>query len=209
MSQIYVWDKFIRFFHWSLVALFCISYLTGDELQLIHTFSGYSISVLILARLVWGFIGSRYARFDQFVRSPKEVGGYLRQIAVGHPKRYIGHNPAGAAMVIALLLALSLTTLSGMKLLAIEEGEGPFAQNLNVSLIQAAYADDEYEDDHDYQGQHSSHEMSEELWEEVHEFSVNLTLLLIVLHITGVFIASKQHQEPLVKAMFSGYKRKD
>ena len=214
MSQIYVWDKFIRIFHWSLVALFIISYLTGDELEFIHTWSGYSITVLIFARLGWGFIGSKYARFSEFVQTPKKVIGYLKQIASGKPRRYIGHNPAGGAMVVAILFALIMTTFSGMKLLAIEEGEGPFAQSTTISLLQPAFADEDRYEDHDEHEDsssevsgHESNEDDEEFWEEIHEFFVNIMLLLIVLHVIGVVVASRQHDESLVKAMMTGKKR--
>lgn len=212
MSQVYVWDKFIRVFHWSLVALFIISYLTGDELQFIHTWSGYSITVLIFARLGWGFIGSKYARFSEFVQTPKKVMAYLKQIASGKPKRYLGHNPAGGAMVVAILVALAGTTFSGMKLLAIEEGEGPFAQSTTISLVQPAFADDDRSENHDEgsssdESGHESNEEDEEFWEEIHEFFINMMLLLIVLHVIGVVVASRQHDESLVKAMMTGKKR--
>ena len=213
MSQVYVWDKFIRIFHWSLVALFLISYLTGDEFQSIHTWSGYSITVLVFARLAWGFAGSKYARFSEFVQTPKKVMAYLKQIASGKPKRYIGHNPAGGAMVVAILVALIGTTFSGMKLLAIEEGEGPFAQSTTISLVQPAFADEDRYEDHDEhedsaaeKSGHEPNEADEEFWEEIHEFFINMMLLLIVLHLIGVVVASRQHGESLVKAMMTGKK---
>ena len=123
-------------------------------------------------------------------------------------------------MVLALLFSLVMVTVSGMKLYALEEGKGPFAQSMSVELVSAAYADDEYEaqegdyaetgedTDYDTRGyEHDSHdEEAEELWEELHEFFVNLLLLLIVLHVIGVFVASRQHKESLVKSMITGYK---
>jgi cytochrome b len=68
-------------------------------------------------------VGSKYARFKNFVYSPRNVMAYLKSIVTGNPKRFLGHNPAGGIMVLALLSALGTTTLSGMKLYAIEEGE--------------------------------------------------------------------------------------
>lgn len=215
MSQVYVWDKLVRTFHWTLIMLFVLSYLTGDEQESIHTWSGYLITGLVLVRIIWGLVGSKYARFSNFVRNPFTIIRYLREIAGGNPKRYLGHNPAGGAMVVAILASLLMTTLSGMKLLAIEEGEGPFAQNIEMTLVDSAFADsddEEYDDDDEYEHSESAyqdHEDEEEFWEEIHEFFVNLMLLLIVLHVLGVFLASSQHDESLVRSMVTGQKRSD
>lgn len=205
MEQVYVWDRFVRFFHWTLVVLFCTSYLSGDEVEWLHVYSGYGIALLILARTLWGFIGSTHARFRDFLYSPLSAVEYLKSVANGNPRHYLGHNPAGAMMVFALLAGLFLTTLSGMKLYAVEEGKGPLAQEINVQLVNDAYADsdDGYDDDdhHDRED-----EEAEEFWEEVHEFSVNFMLLLVVIHILGVIVSSRAHEESLVKAMVTGYK---
>ena len=174
-QRIYVWDKFVRLFHWSLVALFVTSYLTGENEHWFHFYSGYAIVTLIALRLIWGFAGTKHARFKDFVRSPWAVFSYLKSIAQGTPKRYLGHNPAGGAMVVLLLTALLTTTISGMKLLAIEEGEGPFASNINVTFVRTSYADDddykhdhekqdsdEYEKDHEQEEYHSTYEQLKE-----------------------------------------------
>jgi len=142
MEKIYVWDRFVRVFHWTLVVLFCTSYLTGDEIEWLHVYSGYGIAMLILARTLWGFIGSTHARFKDFLYSPMSALEYLKSLASGNPKDYLGHNPAGAMMVFALLIGMFLTTLSGMKLYAIEEGKGPLAQQINVQMMSTAYADE-------------------------------------------------------------------
>lgn len=204
-EQAYVWDKFVRLFHWLLVILFVVSYLSAEEVQVVHTYSGYTIFCLVMSRCLWGFLGSRHARFSDFVYAPGKTISYLKSMASGNPKRYLGHNPAGGVMVVAILITLSMTTLSGMKLLAIEEGEGPFA-DVNVSLAKAAYAD---EDEYEHNAKEDDHEEKEEFWEEIHEFFVNLMLLLIVIHIVGVFLASRQHGESLVKAMVTGYKDRE
>jgi len=182
-------------------------------------------------RIVWGLIGTHYAKFSQFVYSPSTVFSYLRSIFDGQPRRYLGHNPAGGMMVIALLLMLGLTTLSGLKLYAVEEGKGPLAQSVTLSLVPSALADDDEAHESDRQGRHedededheykaysgSSHEYDEEegeddeegeeFWEDIHEASVNGLLLLIILHVIGVIVASRQHDENLVKSMWSGFKR--
>lgn len=211
MEKVYVWDRFVRCFHWTLVVLFCTSYLTGDEIEWLHVYSGYGIALLILARTLWGFIGSTHARFKDFLYSPLSAVDYLKSLASGNPRHYLGHNPAGAMMVFALLIGLFLTTLSGMKLYAVEEGKGPLAQDIQLELASTAYADsDDDDDDHDEEherrgyGGHDDEE-DEEFWEEIHEFAVNFMLFLVILHILGVIISSRAHGELLVKAMITGY----
>lgn len=219
--KVYVWDLFVRVFHWSLLALFVTSYVTGEEEHWFHSYSGYAIFSLVMLRIVWGFAGSRYARFTEFVYSPVTILGSLKAIASGSSARFLGHNPAGGAMVLAMLLSLMVITLSGMKLYAIEEDKGPFAYAYGVpsGLLAAAHADD---DGHEYRGEqhpgeyhddvydeHESeaHQQAEEFWEEIHEIFINVMLLLIVLHVAGVVIASRQHDECLVQAMITGYKK--
>ena len=180
-SSIIVWGVFIRFFHWSLVAAFTIAYLTEGDWLLPHVWAGYFIALLIAMRLVWGIIGVRHARFTNFVKPPPVVKAYLIDLVHGRAERYIGHNPAGGAMVIALLSALLMITISGMALYG-SEGHGP----LNGTWLAA---------------------ISEDLLEEVHEFFVNFTLILIGLHILGVAHASLIHRENLVRAMWRGRKR--
>lgn len=108
-----VWDIFVRLFHWSLVGLFIFAYLTGDEWDNAHEIAGYCIMALIALRIVWGFIGTKHARFSSFVFSPATVIGFLRDSVYLRAKRYIGHNPAGGAMVIALLLSITTICVSG------------------------------------------------------------------------------------------------
>lgn len=107
-----VWDPFVRVFHWSLVVCIAVAWATGDELERLHEAVGYAAVGLVGARLVWGLIGPRHARFASFVRRPSEIGRYLRDVLAGRESRYLGHNPAGGAMILALLgtiLGLGLT----------------------------------------------------------------------------------------------------
>ena len=201
-----VWDPLVRIGHWILVAAFFTAYFTEEELLTQHTWAGYVVAGVVLVRIAWGFIGSEHARFRDFVQSPGETLRYLGEIATNKAKRFIGHNPAGGAMVVAMLLSLVVTTWSGLEIYAIEENAGPLAGLYGdavtspqlPSLVATAHASD---DDHG-----NELERAEEFWEEVHEVAANLTLLLVLLHVAGVVVASVSHRENLVKAMVSGRK---
>ncbi|MBC7280697.1 cytochrome b/b6 domain-containing protein [Hoeflea sp.] len=108
-----VWDPLVRIFHWSLVGLFAFAFLTGDEWQQPHELAGYMIAGLIAVRLLWGFIGSRHARFSDFLYGPSTVAGFIADTVRMKARRYLGHNPAGGLMVIALLLVISAISLTG------------------------------------------------------------------------------------------------
>jgi cytochrome b len=209
-SPIRVWDILIRIFHWSLVASFIVAYLTSEEDNPWHIYSGYTVLGLIIFRLLWGFVGSRHARFSDFVRPPALVYQYIKSLRTGQPPHYIGHNPLGGWMVIAMLLMLFTVTLSGLKVYAIEEGKGPFAglQSVELMPVSIAYAEDELDDGEKEEGNapQKSNKDDEEFWEEIHEASTNVMLLLIGLHLAGVILSSRLHKENLVKAMFTGKK---
>lgn len=200
VNTVKVWDLPVRIFHWSLVACFAIAYVTGDELETLHAWFGYAIAALILFRLVYGFVGSKYARFSDFVYSPENVASYLKSLSSGSPRHYLGHNPAGGWMVIVLLVSLALSTWSGLKAYA-DEGHGPLAAATDIALISTAYADSDENDEHDgISGE------EDEFWKDVHEFFVNFTLMLVFVHVVGVFVSGRLHRENLVKAMITGEK---
>ncbi|MDD1611657.1 MAG: cytochrome b/b6 domain-containing protein [Methylococcaceae bacterium] len=213
-STVPVWDILIRIFHWSLVVSFIVAYLTSEEENPWHIYSGYTVLGLIIFRLIWGFIGSQYARFSEFARSPAVVYQYVKSLRAGHPQHYLGHNPLGGWMVIAMLLTLFVVTLSGLKVYAIEEGKGPLAgaQQMQLTPIAEAYAEDEDEDEDEEDREQKSTEASkadEEFWEEIHEASSNLMLLLIAFHVFGVILSSRLHRENLIKAMLTGKKNRN
>ncbi len=193
-GEIRVWDPFIRLFHWSLVLAFFTAYLTGDELDQVHRWTGYFIAGLLVLRILWGFVGSRHARFRDFLYPPGEIAAYLRGLFSGHPKRYLGHNPAGGLMVILLLVMLSLTTVTGVALDQYTP-DAPWTGAVAFS----------WEEDDDDDEEHEAYEGPEWL-EETHEFFANFTLLLVVLHIAGVVVSSRLHRENLVRAMITGRK---
>ena len=109
-----VWDVFVRLFHWSLVITFATAWYTGGIWDQPHLAAGYLVLALILARIIWGFVGSRYARFSDFIYPPRIIFRYMRDMAHLRAPRYLGHNPAGGAMVIALLVMLLVLSISGI-----------------------------------------------------------------------------------------------
>jgi cytochrome b len=112
-KRIRVWDSFVRVFHWSLALSIAAAWITSGEWARAHEAAGYVAGALVAARLAWGFSGSRYARFKQFVRPAPTVVAYLKAIAAGTERRYLGHNPAGGAMIVALLAAIAATATTG------------------------------------------------------------------------------------------------
>ena len=112
-ATIPVWPRVVRVFHWSLVASFAAAWLTGDEWMSVHEWAGYAAAALVVFRLAYGIVGPRYARFSQFVRGPVAPLAYAEDVLFNRALRYIGHNPLGALMVLALLFAIAATSLSG------------------------------------------------------------------------------------------------
>lgn len=108
-----VWDIFVRSFHWLLIVLVGIAFLTGDDDSLIHVYAGYAILLLIALRLIWGMIGSKYARFVNFICTPTAALDYLKGMLRGISRRHLGHNPAAAWMIMVLIVLLLLVNATG------------------------------------------------------------------------------------------------
>ncbi len=176
-----IWDPLVRVFHWSLVLFFFVAFITEDDWLSLHIQAGYAVALLIVFRLFWGIVGSQHARFTTFVKTPTVAIFHLKQMLKRDTPHYAGHNPAAGLMVIALLLSISIVSLTGLILIA-SEGQGPLASTLFAS----------------WRGD----------WvEEAHEFFANFTLLLVVAHVSGVLISSLLERENLVGAMVTGRKR--
>jgi cytochrome b len=110
-NRILVWDAPVRIFHWLMVLCFFGAYVTSESerWRLLHVTLGYTMIGLVGFRILWGLVGSRYARFATFVRGPKAITRYFGAILRGKPEHHTGHNPAGALAIIALLgLALAV-----------------------------------------------------------------------------------------------------
>jgi cytochrome b len=201
-NRVYVWDRFVRCFHWTLVAAFATAYLTGDEETAWHFYAGYLICALLVSRVVWGFIGSPHARFAAFITPPAAAFGYLKSLASGPVKYYRGHNPAGAWMVLMLIGALSLTVGTGLRTLALE-GHGPLA----ITKLAKPNPDTMSETEIiTLRAARKERHAKKEFWEEVHELAANTTLTLVGLHVLGVLISSLRHRENLARSMVTGYK---
>jgi len=173
----------MRLFHWLLVVTFVVSWLSGEEYYTLHLQAGYATLALICWRLLWGFAGSAHARFSDFIQSPASIVAYLKSLPGNNRKRYIGHNPAGGAMVLLLLAGLFVVTLSGIALDAAENWSGPLAE-LNLF--------------------HYTRQIKS-----IHSISTDLLLIAIVVHLLGVGISSLLQRENLVKSMLTGKKRRN
>jgi len=172
-----VWDLPTRLFHWVLVPLIAFSWWSAKNEHLDwHLWSGYGIMSLLVFRLLWGFVGSSTARFSSFVRGPKAVLAYVRDM---RGWRAIGHSPLGALSVLALLGLLILQVVTGL-LNSDDDGmaEGPLAALVSSDLSDAA---------------HDLHELLfEALW------------ILIILHVAAILFYRLFLGKKLVGPMITG-----
>lgn len=201
--ELKVWDPLVRIFHWSLAMLFLVAYVTGDEESRLHEWAGYGVLALVAVRVIWGFIGTRHARFGDFVYGPRAILAYVKELLLFRPKRYLGHNPLGGAMVVLMLVTLLATGLTGLALQQAGQGGGLLASTASATgtllpvPIAPAHADGDEQHENDD---------GEEWLEEIHEFLANFMVLLVLVHVAGVALGSLMHRENLVRAMFTGRK---
>lgn len=139
-QSILVWDLPVRIFHWLLAACFVGAFATGDSERWrdIHIMLGYTMLILIAFRVLWGFAGTRYARFGSFAFGPGRVAAYLRSLLGTKPEHHIGHNPAGS-WAIYLLLGLALAAgITGYA--ALNEFGGEWLEELHEGAANAMLA---------------------------------------------------------------------
>lgn len=182
VGDVSVWDWPVRLFHWVLVTLLAGSWASaeaGVEYMHWHMRCGYGVLALLLFRMLWGLWGSINARFAGFVRGPRAVLAYVRAWFSRQPRHYLGHNPLGGWMVVALLL-----------LLAVQAGSGLFA-NDDIFTEGPLYS---------LVGKDTS-----DLLTFIHKRNFNLLLLAVGLHVTAVLLYLWRG-ENLLKAMFTGRK---
>ena len=183
-STVTVWDRFLRFFHWTLVFCFATAFISGEaRVSTIHVLVGYVLCVLLAARVYWGFKGSEYARFRAFIFPISEALEYLRSMLKGNPKHYYGHNPAGALMVFTMFGLLAVIFVTGLLSLGTIDFDGPLVFLANRVSDEASY-----------------------VFRNLHHLLPPVALGLVVLHLLGVLVGSIQHKENLVRAMLTGKK---
>ncbi len=183
MKQVKVWDLFVRFFHWGLALAVLGSFLSSDKDAWVHVHArvGLAVLTLVVARLAWGFLGPTHARFSAFVRGPRSVLAYAREMMGGRPRPHLSHNPLGGAMVVALLGVLLAMVATGALVYAGPEFGGVLAGLLTKRTAHAI--------------------------KEVHEALSAALLTLVAVHVAGVLTSSWLERQNLVKGMVTGWKR--
>jgi cytochrome b len=208
IATVRVWDPFVRVFHWTLVAAYFVAFFTEEDTITVHTWAGYVVGTLLVLRILWGFVGTKHARFSDFAYGPIAALRYFLALLTFRAKRHIGHSPAGAAMVYALLVSLLLAVATGLLAFG-EERKGPlaplFAENAAAVafVVPPAHAEDNDRGSARPERRGRKHRF----WRGIHELFANLTLFLVILHIGGVLLASVVHRENLARAMITGRKR--
>lgn len=178
--RILVWDRLVRLGHWTIVISFITGYLFTKKFP-VHAYAGYVIFALVCLRIVWGFIGTDYARFSAFTYGLKETWHYaILALRFGDAKEYLSHNPMGAVMVFVMIGSLLLNTIVGAMLYGAQQATGPFEDVVPFD------------------------------WEDtllvIHGGIAKLLLGLAAMHVAGVILASWWHRQNYIMAMITGYK---
>lgn len=188
-AMVRAWDLPTRVFHWVLVALVVSAWVSyefteelGDPRLVWHRWNGLAVLVLLVWRVLWGIAGSSTSRFATFVRAPSAALQYARDLAVGRTRRFLGHNPLGALMVLVLLAALLVQ--GGLGLFAVEDSElarGPLARLVSKTATKAATR-----------------------W---HDWMFDwVVLTLVSVHVAANALYGIVKKEPLIPAMITGLK---
>ena len=183
-TLIKVWDLPTRVFHWALVALVLSNFILADDKGIvfrIHTYTGYSILLLVLFRLAWGFTGGEHARFSDFVRPWSDVREHLKSLLALSPPHYLGHNPTAGWMIVLMLVCLMLIVITGMIGAVSKDAVIPVFAGLSRSISRPM--------------------------KEIHEFLGNAMMGLVGIHVLGVLVEWGLSRDNLVRAMIVGTKR--
>ena len=183
MNRVLVWDLPQRLFHWLLVSLVVVSWVSvsvGGNAMQIHLLSGYAVLTLVLFRILWGFVGGRHARFASFLRSPTAAIAYLRTLRRNDAKSYLGHNPAGGWSVVLMLTVLLVQVATGLFSNDDISAQGPLAKLVGKALSDRITG--------------------------IHHLNVKLLYVLIALHLSAVAYYFFHRRENLVKSMLDGFK---
>lgn len=177
-----IWDLPTRLFHWTLALSFAGAWLSSDSDQWrsVHVFLGYLMLGLVGFRVIWGLVGSHYARFASFWFGPRDALVYLRQVLAGKAQRHVGHNPTGSLAIYLLLLLTLVIGITGVLTLGGDEQQGLAAGWFSFEQIRGI--------------------------KKLHELLAIVMLLLVGGHLAGVLVESVQHRENLARSMVTGTK---
>jgi cytochrome b len=135
-----VWDLAVRVLHWSLVLTVAAAWLTRHSPGRWHEWLGYATLAVVAARTAWGFLGAGYARFADFVQPASVTVAYSRDVIAGREVRYVGHNPLGGWMVLALLAMVALVGLTGWLYTTDQFWGVPWVEELHETLSDVLFA---------------------------------------------------------------------
>ncbi len=185
LRRVLIWDLPTRLFHWTLALSFLGAWLTteGDRWLSVHAFLGYLMVVLVVFRVLWGLVGSHYARFASFWFSPGQSLAYLKRVLARTAERHIGHNPTGSLAIYLLLLLTLVVGLSGFFTLGSEELQGVASSWTQITQSR--------------------------VFKKLHELAAWAMLLLVLGHLCGVVVESWLHRENLARSMLTGAKLAD
>lgn len=183
-QSIKIWDLPVRLFHWGAVLCFIVSWASAslfDDTMKIHLYAGYTMLILVLFRIVWGFAGSSTARFSHFIRGPKSLMAYVQTLRQPVPSRYLGHNPGGGWAVIGMLSLLLFQALTGL-FSADDTGsvKGPLAHLISDNASDTIST--------------------------IHSVAFDFLIAVIGIHITAVFFYRIFKHDGLITAMVTGTK---
>jgi cytochrome b len=181
--EVKVWDVPIRIFHWVIALLLVFQFVTGKmggDLMQWHAYSGYTLLVLVVFRILWGFAGSTHARFASFLAGPVTTLRFARRLFSRQAVPQLGHNPLGGWNVIAMIASLAFQAASGLFANDGASAEGPLAQLVSLDV---------------------SNRLTE-----LHRWNLNLLLLLSAVHVGGVLFHWVVKKENLITPMFTGIK---
>ena len=183
LEKIYMWDPVVRVLHWALVLAFTAAWglgKFGPDIMTLHFYAGYTVAGIVTLRILWGFLGTRTARFARFVKGPGKIVAYARTLPSDKPSYSYGHNPVGALFVVGVLIVLAMQVASG--LLADPEdfiNVGPLAQYVSNETARKALS--------------------------LHEPLSTLLLLMVLGHIAAILWYKRRKHENLVTPMITGY----
>ena len=183
MQKVLVWDIPTRVFHWLLVSSLLAQYATAEWLENAiqwHFYIGYFTLFLVIFRILWGFVGTQYARFSSFVTGPRKVIRYMKTLFDKDSMPSIGHNPLGGWFVVIMLVLVAVQAISGLFMtddIFLDGPYRPLADEQTLALMNS-----------------------------LHHLAFDLLLYVITLHIAAVVFYGIYKKQKLVPAMVHGKK---